>query len=436
MQTKAKKSPSVTILLLTLIGFISLPNLAWTQETTEESLGPAGQVSLEELRAFVRVFEQLRQGYVEELTDAELFEMAVWGMLSELDPHSEFLNLEARTELDDLAAGQFQGIGVQLTMEGDYLTVVSPIDDSPADRAGVKSGDIILRINGENIENFSFRQSLELLEGEIGESVQLTLDRLSEREVIEIELTREAIKVESVSSRVVAENVGYLRISQFQQHTAEDFALQMQELIQENPLLAGLVIDLRDNPGGLLGSAVDIVDLFLDEGVVVSTKGRLESANQTYYATSGTQAPPLPLVILINRGSASASEIVAGALQDHNRAVILGDTSFGKGSVQDILSVDGQRAIKLTIALYYTPSGRSIQAQGIYPDIRVDQGVVQWNSENQGLNEAALSGHINNADDTLEFIGFSEQLSDIEDVQLAHAVSLIQGSRLLKNQVN
>ena len=436
MQTKAKKSPSVTILLLTLIGFISLPNLAWTQETTEESLGPAGQVSLEELRAFVRVFEQLRQGYVEELTDAELFEMAVWGMLSELDPHSEFLNLEARTELDDLAAGQFQGIGVQLTMEGDYLTVVSPIDDSPADRAGVKSGDIILRINGENIENFSFRQSLELLEGEIGESVQLTLDRLSERQVIEIELTREAIKVESVSSRVVAENVGYLRISQFQQHTAEDFALQMQELIQENPLLAGLVIDLRDNPGGLLGSAVDIVDLFLDEGVVVSTKGRLESANQTYYATSGTQAPPLPLVILINRGSASASEIVAGALQDHNRAVILGDTSFGKGSVQDILSVDGQRAIKLTIALYYTPSGRSIQAQGIYPDIRVDQGVVQWNSENQGLNEAALSGHINNADDTLEFIGFSEQLSDIEDVQLAHAVSLIQGSRLLNNQVN
>ena len=436
MQTKAKKSPSVTILLLTLIGFISLPNLAWTQETTEESLGPAGQVSLEELRAFVRVFEQLRQGYVEELTDAELFEMAVWGMLSELDPHSEFLNLEARTELDDLAAGQFQGIGVQLTMEGDYLTVVSPIDDSPADRAGVKSGDIILRINGENIENFSFRQSLELLEGEIGESVQLTLDRLSERQVIEIELTREAIKVESVSSRVVAENVGYLRISQFQQHTAEDFALQMQELIQENPLLAGLVIDLRDNPGGLLGSAVDIVDLFLDEGVVVSTKGRLESANQTYYATSGTQAPPLPLVILINRGSASASEIVAGALQDHNRAVILGDTSFGKGSVQDILSVDGQRAIKLTIALYYTPSGRSIQAQGIYPDIRVDQGVVQWNSENQGLNEAALSGHINNTNDTLEFIGFSEQLSDIEDVQLAHAVSLIQGSRLLKNQVN
>ena len=436
MQTKAKKSPSVTILLLTLIGFISLPNLAWTQETTEESLGPADQVSLEELRAFVRVFEQLRQGYVEELTDAELFEMAVWGMLSELDPHSEFLNLEARTELDDLAAGQFQGIGVQLTMEGDYLTVVSPIDDSPADRAGVKSGDIILRINGENIENFSFRQSLELLEGEIGESVQLTLDRLSERQVIEIELTREAIKVESVSSRVVAENVGYLRISQFQQHTAEDFVLQMQELIQENPLLAGLVIDLRDNPGGLLGSAVDIVDLFLDEGVVVSTKGRLESANQTYYATPGTQAPPLPLVILINRGSASASEIVAGALQDHNRALILGDTSFGKGSVQDILSVDGQRAIKLTIALYYTPSGRSIQAQGIYPDIRVDQGVVQWNSESQGLNEAALSGHINNTNDTLEFIGFSEQLSDIEDVQLAHAVSLIQGSRLLKNQVN
>ena len=412
---------------------ISVPVIS--QQSIEES-SPEGQISLEELRAFVQVFEQLRQGYVEELTDAEIFEMAVWGILSELDPHSEFLNLERLNEVEESAEGRFQGIGVELTMEDDFLTVVSPIDDSPAARAGVKPGDIILRINGISTEGLSFRQSLQLLDNNTNEAVQLTLDRLSANDLIEVELVREAISLQSVRSRVVAENVGYLRVTQFQQNTADQFREHLENLLDTNPLLAGLIIDLRNNPGGLLRSSIEITDMFLDSGLVVSTQGRIEDANREFYATPGTLADELPIIILINRGSASASEIVAGALQDHKRALILGDTSFGKGSVQEVLNIDETRAIKLTIARYYTPSGRSIQAQGIYPDIRIDQGEVNWNTEQNPITEAQLSRHLSNGSDESQpqIIGVRETLSDIEDVQLAHAVSLLQGSILLNQQ--
>ncbi len=418
-----------------IIGLAFNPLFGFSQESNPPN-SDEGQMSLEDLRVFVRVFEQLRQAYVEELSDSELFEMAIWGMLTELDPHSEFLDLEAIHELEDSTEGRFQGIGVELTMEDDFLTIVTPIDGSPAERAGIEPGDIILQINGESIEGLSFRQSLRKLDGQSGEPVLLTLDRLSERNLLEIELVRERIAVESVKSRVVAEDIGYLRVAQFQQDTGAEFEDELRELIQNNPLLVGLVIDLRNNPGGLLHSSVEIADMFLESGLIVSTKGRLESSNQEFYATPGVLGNQLPLVILINRGSASAAEIVAGALQDHDRAIILGDTSFGKGSVQEILNVDENRAIKLTIALYYTPSGRSIQAQGIYPDIRVDRGSVDWNRDESALTEASLSGHLDNAsgDEGPELIGLREALSDIEDVQLAHAVSLLQGSQLLNRQ--
>lgn len=389
-------------------------------------------MSVDDLRVFVRVFEQLRQAYVEELSDEELFEMAIWGMLTELDPHSEFLNLEKINELEDATEGRFSGIGVELTMEGNFLTVIAPIDNSPASKAGIESGDIILKVNGESIEGLSFRQSLRRLDGESGEGLSLTLDRLSEQDLIEVELIRERIAVESVRSRVVAEDVGYLRITQFQQDTSTEFKSDLAKLLDENPLLSGLILDLRNNPGGLLRSAVDIADLFLDSGIIVSTQGRMESANQSFHATPGSSANNLPVVVLINRGSASAAEIVAGALQDHERAVILGDISFGKGSVQEVLSIDESRAIKLTIARYYTPSGKSIQAQGIYPDIRVDQGSVDWDRDNNTLSEASLAGHLDNGTDGPELLGLRETLSDIDDVQLAHAVSLLQGSALLQ----
>lgn len=400
-------------------------------DTPDEEVG---QMSLEDLRVFVRVFEQLRQAYVEELDDAELFEMAVWGMLTELDPHSEFLDLERINELEDASEGRFSGIGVELTMEGNFLTIVTPMDDSPAARAGIQAGDIILEVNGESIEGLSFRQSLSRLEGESGEKLSLRLDRLSEQQSIEVELIRERIALESVRSRVVAEDVGYLRITQFQQNTSAEFEQDLAELLENNPLLTGLILDLRNNPGGLLRSAVDIADMFLDSGLIVSTKGRIESANQSFYAKPGAQAAELPVIVLINRGSASAAEIVAGALQDHERALVLGDISFGKGSVQEVLSIDDTRAIKLTIARYFTPSGRSIQAQGIYPDIRVDQGIVSWDREDNPLTEASLAGHLDNDESAgPELLGLRETLSDIDDVQLAHAVSLLQGNALLQS---
>lgn len=400
-------------------------------DTPDEEVG---QMSLEDLRVFVRVFEQLRQAYVEELDDAELFEMAVWGMLTELDPHSEFLDLERINELEDASEGRFSGIGVELTMEGNFLTIVTPMDDSPAARAGIQAGDIILEVNGESIEGLSFRHSLSRLEGESGEKLSLRLDRLSEQQSIEVELIRERIALESVRSRVVAEDVGYLRITQFQQNTSAEFERDLAELLENNPLLTGLILDLRNNPGGLLRSAVDIADMFLDSGLIVSTKGRIESANQSFYAKPGSQAAELPVIVLINRGSASAAEIVAGALQDHERALVLGDISFGKGSVQEVLSIDDTRAIKLTIARYFTPSGRSIQAQGIYPDIRVDQGIVSWDREDNPLTEASLAGHLDNDESAgPELLGLRETLSDIDDVQLAHAVSLLQGNALLQS---
>lgn len=401
-------------------------------QETEAEPASDGQMSVDDLRVFVRVFELLRQAYVEELGDAELFEMAIWGMLAELDPHSEFLDLARISELADASEGRFSGIGIELTMEGDFLTVVTPIDNSPAAKAGIEPGDIILRVNGESIEGLSFRQSLRLLEGETGAALSLTLDRLSEKSLVEIELIRERIPVESVRSRVIAEDVGYLRIAQFQQDTSKEFETDLQQLLRDNPLITGLILDLRNNPGGLLRSAVDIADIFLDSGLIVSTQGRIESANQSFYATSGSMANNLPLVVLINRGSASAAEIVAGALQDHQRAVILGDISFGKGSVQEVLSIDEARAIKLTIARYFTPSGRSIQAQGIYPDIRVDQGNISWDRDNNVLSEPSLAGHLGNSAEGPELLGLRETLSDIEDLQLAHAVSLLQGSAILQ----
>jgi carboxyl-terminal processing protease len=403
----------------------------WSQVPESDSAAE-GQMSLDELRVFVRVFEQLKQAYVEDISDAELFELAIWGMLSELDPHSEFLDLEEISALEDASEGRFSGIGVELTMEGDFLTIVTPIDNSPAAQAGIEPGDIILKVNGESIEGLSFRQSLRRLEGESGESLSLTLNRISENNLVEVELVRERIAVESVESRVVAEDVGYLRISQFQQNTSTEFTEDLTTLLDGNPLLTGLILDLRNNPGGLLRSAVDIADIFLESGTIVSTQGRIESANRTFYAKSGSSANDLPLVVLINRGSASAAEIVAGALQDHERAVILGDISFGKGSVQEVLHIDDTRAIKLTIARYFTPSGRSIQAQGIYPDIRVDQGSVNWDRDEGVFSEASLAGHLDNDGEGPELIGLRETLSDIEDVQLAHAISLLQGSALLQ----
>lgn len=390
------------------------------------------RLALEELRNFTRVFEQIRQAYVEPLDDEQLFQMAIEGMLQELDSHSAYLDLSERDELRDAAEGRFSGIGVELSMEGENLTVVTPIDNSPAAHAGIRAGDVILAVDGESIEGFSFRQALSLLEGNEGEEVSLTLTREGIRGTLNLDLVRERIAVETVTHRRLVESVGYVRIIQFSDNTGEEFRQAIESLLAQPEPLDGLVIDLRNNPGGLLRSAVEVADLLLDEGVIVSTRGRIESATQTLRATSGAMAQDLPIIALINRGTASAAEILAGALQDQGRATLLGDISFGKGSVQEVLSIDETRAIKLTIARYYTPSGRSIQARGIYPDLRVDSGVIDWRTDSAGPTEAQLSRSLQNESaDLPTLVGTRETLSDIQDAQLAQAVSIILGSRLM-----
>lgn len=419
-------SSAILLALLTMTLATAVPLRAQQPETGESRL------ALEELRNFTRVFEQVRQAYVEELGDDQLFTLAIQGMLQELDPHSDYLTLVERNELRDTAEGRFSGIGVELSMQGDNLTVITPIDGSPAARANIQPGDVIIAVDGESIEGFSFRQAMNALEGEAGEAVVLSILREGSRGSRDVELIRERILVESVSHRLLAESVGYIRIAQFSDNTAVEFRQALQDLLQNPAPLAGLVIDVRNNPGGLLRAATDIADLFLSSGTIVSTRGRIEQANQVFQATPQTMADELELVVLINRGSASAAEILAAALQDHGRAVLLGDVSFGKGSVQEVLGVDENSAIKLTIARYYTPSGRSIQARGVYPDIRIDRGTIDWQTASNSLTEATLSRSLANETDDLEVVGIRQTLSDIEDAQLAHAVSLLLGNQLLK----
>lgn len=321
----------------------------------------AGAVALDELRVFARVFEQIRQTYVEDIDDAELFDMAISGMLLQLDPHSEYLTEERMEELEETATGSFQGIGVELSMEDGDLMIVAPLDDSPAAEAGLQSGDIIVRINDEPIQGLSMADSLQLLDGEIGDEVKLSIWRESTGDTEDFALVRARIPLDSVSHRVIGGDVGYVRINRFQQRTGEEFLEAVQSLEEQADYLNGVIIDLRNNPGGLLQASVEVVSTLIDGGLVVSTRGRYPAFNTEHRAEPGERLAELPIVVLINRGSASAAEIVAGALQDHDRAVIVGDISFGKGSVQNVIGIDEERAIKLTTARYYTPSGRSIR---------------------------------------------------------------------------
>ncbi len=387
---------------------------------------------MEELRAFAQVFEQIRQAYVEEIEDAELFDMAVRGMLLQLDPHSEYLTDERLEDLEQTATGSYIGLGVELAMEQGDLMIVTPLDNSPAAEAGLLSGDIIVRINGEPIHGRSMADALDLLAD--GTSVELSVFREGTEETFDLTLVHRQIALVSVTSRTIGGDVGYIRIGRFQQGTAEEFVQALEQF--ENPLapVSGVILDLRNNPGGLLEAAVEVVSALVDGGVVVSTRGRLPIFNSVHYAAPGQQLTDMPVVVLINRGSASAAEIFAGALQDHQRAVLLGDISFGKGSVQNVVSIDETRSIKLTTARYYTPSERGIQAQGIAPDILVEEGTVAWRADTTAISEASLFRHLENdqaGSDTPELLGMVEGISDIEDVQLAHAVSLIKGiSRL------
>ncbi len=356
---------------------------------------PAGQLPLEDLRTFARVFEQIRATYVEEVDDHKLLENAIKGMLGELDPHSAYLDEKDFTDLQSATTGEFGGLGIEVGMEDGFVKVISPIDDTPASRAGIQAGDFIIKLGDKSVKGMGLDEAVGMMRGKPGEPIKLTILRKGEEQPKEITIRRDIIKVRSVRNKLLEPGYGYVRLAQFQINTGSELRKAVDELKQKGPL-QGLVLDLRNNPGGVLQAAVEVSDAFLNQGLIVYTKGRIADADLRYSAEPGDILGGAALVVLINDGSASASEIVAGALQDHRRAVLLGTGSFGKGSVQTVMPISETKAIKLTTALYYTPSGRSIQAQGIKPDIHVERAKLTTVPETLRAAEADLDKHLAN----------------------------------------
>ena len=355
-----------------------------------------GQLPLDELRTFADVYNQIRIGYVEEIDDSTLLEYAIQGMLMGLDPHSMYLTEDAFQNLQDNTSGEFTGLGLEVGMEDGYVKIISPIDGSPAAAAGLQSGDIILKLGKIPVKGMSLNEAIEIMRGPKGSDIKLSIGRPGESQPFDVTLVRDTIKIASVRQRWLEPGYGYIRIAQFQHRTGDDVRKSLDKLMSEQEL-KGLVLDLRNNPGGILRASVDVAGLFMDGGNVVYTEGRLDNSDLSYDADKNDATAGMPLIVLINRGSASASEIVAGALQDHGRAVVMGTHSFGKGSVQTILPLSDSRAVKLTTALYFTPNGRSIQAEGIEPDILVERAKVTAYDNTQRITEADLSGHLDNA---------------------------------------
>jgi len=352
----------------------------------------------EQLRLFGDVFEKVRADYVEEVTDQQLVENAINGMLAALDPHSSYLNAKSFDEMQVQTRGEFGGLGIEVTMENGLVKVVSPIDDTPAARAGIQPGDFIIALDGQPVMGLSLSEAVDKMRGPVDSDIKLTIQR-GDKEPYDVTLTRAVVKIQSVRSRLESGDIAYLRITSFSEQTDTGLEAQFKKLKdQAGGKLAGIVLDLRNNPGGLLDQAVAVSDDFLDKGEIVSTRGRHPEDAQRYNARPGDIADGLPMVVLINGGSASASEIVAGALQDHHRAILLGTKSFGKGSVQTIIPVPGHGAIRLTTARYFTPSGRSIQALGIDPNIEVEQAKVEVLAQQRRIGEADLRGALQNPD--------------------------------------
>ncbi len=359
------------------------------EETDQQALS----VPLEEIQTFVNVFETIRQGYVEELSDKQVLQKALKGMVSALDPHSEYLTKDEISEFQEITSGNYAGIGVEVEMQDGRLVVISPLDDSPASRVGILSGDVIIRIDGGLVSGIGIQEVTMMMRGEVGSTVTLDIER--DGEIITLSIERSLLDSQSLVSRWLSDGIAYIRISQFQGDSDKEFNKALNALQSEKDI-NGLVLDLRNNPGGVLQSAVGIVDALIDDGLIVYTDGRHDQSKVQFSATKQTALPNAPVVVLINEGSASASEIVAGALQDHSRGVVMGTESFGKGSVQTVVPLADGSAVKLTTALYFTPHGRSIQAQGIEPDILVPDVNLVSNRATFFVKEAELSGHLKN----------------------------------------
>ena len=410
------------------------PQQDTAEQAAEDSNEEPEGLPLDDLRMFAEVFGRIKSAYVEQVDDRELLSSAIRGMLGGLDPHSSYLDPEEYRELRVGTTGEFGGLGIEVGMEDGFVKVIAPIDDTPAQRAGMQAGDLIVRIDGKPIKGMGLNDAVKLMRGKPGTNIELTVVREGEGTPLTLNIERAVIKVASVKNRTLEPGYGYLRISSFQARTTEDLLKAVAKLKQDNSAgLKGVVLDLRNNPGGVLNAAVGVSDAFLDEGLIVYTKGRTEDSKLEFNAGPDDVLDGAPLIVLVNGGSASASEIVAGALQDQARALIMGDKTFGKGSVQTIVPIDDRTALKLTTARYYTPSGRSIQAQGIEPDIELARGSVTLaeQSDIAPLKEADLMRHLDDANDPIEGDDEAEDSSlAAEDYQLSEALNVLKGLSL------
>lgn len=396
--TKKKHLGLCTILAI-LITFSSIPVMA-AQSTSVAKKPSSISDTYKALNLFGDVFEQTRSNYVEPVDDKKLIEYSLNGMLSSLDPHSGFMNEEEAKSMSIQNKGEFGGLGIEVTMENGVVKVVSPIDDTPAARAGIQSGDLIVEIDSKQVIGMTLSEAVEKMRGKVGAEILLTIVRKGARAPIKYKIVRDIIQIRSVKSRVENDNIGYIRITTFNAQTSPGLRKAFKDIKKKTDgKLVGYVLDLRNNPGGLLDQGIIVSDAFLDKGEIVSTRGRNPDDTRRDNATPGDMANDLPIVVLINGGSASASEIVAGALQDHKRAIIMGTQSFGKGSVQTLFNVPGGGMIRLTTARYYTPSGRSIQGKGITPDITVERAkVVEEKNMFSEIHESDLKGALKNTD--------------------------------------
>jgi len=397
----------------------------------------------DDLRTLTEIIGRIKQAYVEPVSDKKLFEDAIRGMLSGLDPHSAYMASDEYINFQEAITGQFVGFGIEVSMENGFVKVLSPIDDSPAQKAGIKAGDLIISFDGQPVKSMTATDADKYMHGELGSKIVLTVVREGEYAPLKFALTRDIIKSKSVKYRLLEKNYGYLRISSFQPNTNQNLLAAVDALKKENKgLLNGLVLDLRNNPGGVLNDAVEVSDAFLDSGLIVFTEGRVENAAMRFNATPGDVMNGAPIVVLINGGSASASEIVAGALQDHKRAIIMGEKSFGKGTVQAILPTSSGSAIKLTIARYFTPSGRSIQAEGIVPDVKLASVKLEDldKPKFQPLKEADLDRYLINSNGKKvkatqedKTAGKEADDNDLRDYPLNEALNLLKGLGILAN---
>ncbi|HIM32673.1 MAG TPA: S41 family peptidase [Pelagibacteraceae bacterium] len=358
-----RKNSFKYILTITVVILLNISNKVYSQNIDK---------LYEKIDLFAEVLEKIQNEYVEEVDQAEIIDSAINGALQSLDPFSAYMNPKVFEESQSETSGEFGGLGIEVSMESGVIIVIAPIDDTPASKAGIKAGDYIVKINGEQVQGKTLMEAVNLMRGPVGTSIEITVRRKGLRKAKIFKITREIIEIKSVISKIVDNKVGYLRLRAFNENSSNQLKKEISK-IEKNKKLVGYILDLRNNPGGLLSQAVTISDFFLNDGEIVSTKGRKKRENRKFFAKKGDKIDGKPLIVLINNGSASASEIVAGALQDQKRAILLGETTFGKGSVQSIIPLKNRGAIRLTISKYYLPSGKSISEVGVVPDIKVEE---------------------------------------------------------------